>query len=95
MALEKKIQVTILNTQLDLSTSEPEEKEILAKELNDYLFSLLNKYPGCSHNLILTFACLKIFEEKKQLEETLLKLSEEKDKLNKYIQNALYNIKID
>ena len=92
MAQEKKIQVTILNTQLDLATIDPIEKEALAQELNDYLNSLLVKYPGSNHNLILTFACLKIFEEKKQLEMEINKLAEERDKSNKLLQGVLYNI---
>ena len=95
MAQEKKIQVTILTTELDLLTNEPDEKEDLARELNEYLNSLLTKYPGSSQNLILTYACLKIFEEKKQLENDVSKLTEEKDKLNKIIHSALYNINLD
>ena len=92
MAQEKKIQVTILNTQLDLATSDPIEKEELARELNEYLNSLLVKYPGSNHTLILSFAALKIYEEKKQLETEISKLNEELNKSNKLLQGALYSI---
>ncbi|MCL1826535.1 MAG: cell division protein ZapA [Candidatus Cloacimonetes bacterium] len=95
MADEKKIQVIILNTPLILSTNEPKEKEELAAELNQFLTSLLNKYPGSDNNMILTFAALKIFEENKQLEKEIKRLADERDKLNKVVQGALYNINVD
>ena len=95
MSQEKKIQVTILNTQLDLATIDPNEKEELAHELNEYLNSLLVKYPGSNHNLILSFACLKIFEEKKQLELEVEKLTIEKEKSNNLLQGALFHINND
>ena len=95
MAQEKKIHVTILNTELDLLTSDPEEKKELSDELNDYLSSLVNKYPGGNQTLILTYACLKIYEERKQFENEVSKLTAERDRLNRIVQSALYNINLE
>jgi len=80
------IELMIYGTQINISTDEPAEMMKLAEELNHQLLSLASNYPGVKQNVILTLACLKALGDSKKLNKENLKLSEERDKVNKTLQ---------
>jgi hypothetical protein len=88
----QKIDLMIFGSKITILADDPEDKINLSIELEEFLNSLVMKYPGAKPNEVLAFGCLKIFEDYKKLLTDLTDLTQEKNRLNNSLLSVLNNI---
>jgi len=86
------IHIEILKTKITLRTENPDEIKALVAKLEEILHPLVTEYVGWKTDCILIFACLRILEENQKHIAEITSLINERELLNKSLQNVLNNL---
>ena len=87
--------MSIFQTDISVSTDEPERISALAEELNRELYKLRELYPTQKQAVILTLALLNYLEQNQKLKDEINMLTKDKEKLNQSLQSFLININVE
>jgi len=92
MKKEQEIDIFFMRTKIKMVTDQPGEMYALADEVNKEIAEIADQYPGAKQNELFIFACIKILQTKKELQEKYDSFEKERENINNAIDSVFSDI---